>query len=243
MLQQLVLTLFLFCFLVDEEQGGAGPVGAGNMKAKTTSKLPTVSENNQAFDTATKKTLKTHKSKKHASDATAAKSCMYDCDVTFCNKRYSSKGTVKKDKHGSNKSVASLANSVAACSINGKSFTDDGSMLHNGQDGINPCMSTRVKEAIGGGLCISEVDLWKDGSGNYRASLHLVIAPIAVLPPGEAIDIRTSLRNPAEVIFQVQLHVDFTNPDKVLSYILKRMKVSFPHLKTCLLYTSPSPRD
>lgn len=211
---------------MDEEQGGAGPLGAAGMKAKTTSKLPTVNENGQTHDAATKKTHKTKK--KDAVD----RSCMYDCDVTFSGKRYSAKGTVKKDKHGSSKSVASLANSVAACSINGKSFGGDGSVVHNAAGEPDPVMCQRVKEAIGGSLCMSEVELWEDGSGNYRASLHLVIHPIAVLPPGEAIDIRTSLRNPAEVIFQVLLHVDFTNPDAVLNYILKRMKVSFPHLKT-----------
>jgi len=88
-------------------------------------------------------------------------------------------------------------------------------------------MVQRVLEAIGGSLCISEVDLWRDASQNWRASLHLVISPIAEPPPGNTINIRTSLRNPAEVIFSVVLSADFTHPDVVLNYVLERIKKSF----------------
>jgi len=104
--------------------------------------------------------------------------------------------------------------------------------MQNLNEDLKPRALQRVPEAIGGSLCISEVEIWKGGSQSWRVSLHLVILSLAELPPGNGINIQTSSRNPAEAIFQVMLLSAFANSDAVLSCVLKRIKIAFPHLKT-----------
>ena len=63
--------------MLDEEQGdGGGPVGGGGMKAKTTSKLPTVDKKaEQTFDAATKASKKTNKTKNARMQSLRSRQC------------------------------------------------------------------------------------------------------------------------------------------------------------------------
>ena len=199
----------------EEQEAAAGPFASGVKAKSTTTKPPS-----------------TEYSKKTVPKASSAASIFTKAGATFNGQNYNAdNGTVVGGKAGA-AGGASVARSIFAGSFNGKPIPQDGTFGGNGPQILPSAVFQIVNEAIGGGLIFGQADFHIDAARNKRGSLRLCYSPLCIIPEEGGVDVRLSTRDPSIVIAQVEIAKEFCQPDKVLDYILDRMKEACPQLQS-----------